>query len=253
MELRQLFPHDTPVGMLELLEGLQLEERAPGDRPYTVVNFVASADGRATFHGRSGSLGDEVDRDMFHTLREQNDAVMVGTHTARVERYGRMTRDPERRARRLHAGREGEPLACLVSRGGDIPTEAPIFSEPEARIVVFGPADMALAASEAQVDVVRLDPGELTLTTVVRRLRSEYGVRSLLCEGGPTLFNGLLHERLVDELFLTLAPKLSGGGMAPGVTTGPELDELARLSLVWALESADSLYLRYRLAPEPAR
>jgi len=243
--LRQLIPRDPPVGVLEMLEGLCLEEKALPDRPYTVVNFVSSADGRATFHGRSGALGDQVDRDVFHTLREQNDAVMVGTHTARVERYGRMTRDAERRARRVSAGREAEPLACLVSRRGDIPTEAPIFSEPEARIVVFGPADMPPVAAAAQVDVVRLDPGELTLTTVLRRLRSDYGIRSLLCEGGPTLFGGLLHERLVDELFLTLAPKLSGGGAAPGVTDGPELDELARLRLVWALESADSLYLRY--------
>jgi riboflavin-specific deaminase-like protein len=246
MELHQLIPREAPVRVLEMLEGLGLEEKAPPDRPYTVVNFVASTDGRATFHGRSAGLGDEVDRDVFHALREQNDAVMVGTHTVRVERYGRMTRDPERRKRRVRAGREAEPLACLVSRGGDIPTEAPIFSEPDARIVVFGPLDMSLEPMQAQVDVVRLDPGELTLTTVVRRLRSEYGVRSLLCEGGPTLFNGLLHERLVDELFLTLAPRLSGGGLAPAVTNGPELDELARLRLAWALEHADSLYLRYQ-------
>jgi riboflavin biosynthesis pyrimidine reductase len=95
--------------------------------------------------------------------------------------------------------------------------------------------------------VIRLDPGELTLTTVMRRLRWDFGIRSLLCEGGPTLFNALLQEGLVDEVFLTLAPKLSGGGTAPGVTSGPELAELQQLTLVWALEHDDSLYLRYRL------
>jgi riboflavin-specific deaminase-like protein len=248
VELHQLIPHERPVEVLQMLQGLRLEEKVHPDRPYTVVNFVSSTDGRATFHGRSAQLGDEVDREMFHGLREQNEAVMVGTHTVRLERYGRLTRDPERRERRVRAGREPEPVACLVSRGGDIPTEAPIFSVPEARIVVFGPSDMQLGPMAARVDVVRLDPGELTLTTVVRTLRSDYGVRSLLCEGGPTLFNGLLHERLVDELFLTLAPKLSGGGMAPGVTNGPELPELAPLRLIWALEQADSLYLRYQLS-----
>jgi 5-amino-6-(5-phosphoribosylamino)uracil reductase len=249
VELHQLIPHDTPVEVLEMLESLRLEERPHPDRPYTVVNFISSADGRATFHGRSAPLSDPVDREMFHGLREQNEAVMVGTHTVRLERYGRITRDPERRERRVLAGREPEPLACLVSRTGDIPTDAPIFSVAEARIVVFGPSDMRLGPMQAQVDVVRLDPGELTLTTVVRRLRSEFGIRSLLCEGGPTLFNGMLHERLVDELFLSLAPKLSGGGMAPGVTNGPELPELQRLKLVWALERDASLYLRYQLVP----
>jgi riboflavin biosynthesis pyrimidine reductase len=96
--------------------------------------------------------------------------------------------------------------------------------------------------------VVRLDPGQITLTTMMRRLRSDYDVRALLCEGGPLVFGALLHEALVDELFLTLAPKLTGGGGAPGITSGPELPEPASLELVWALEDEGSLFLRYALA-----
>ena len=61
---------------------------------------------------------------------------------------------------------------------------------------------------------------------MMRRLRSDYDVRSVLCEGGPTLFGALLQEDLVDELFLSLAPKLTGGGSAPSITTGPALAEL---------------------------
>ena len=70
---------------------------------------------------------------------------------------------------------------------------------------------------------MRLDPAELTLTTALRHLRAEHGVRSLLCEGGPTLMGALLHERLVDELFLTLAPQLAGGGTGPTMSSGPAL------------------------------
>lgn len=247
MELHQLIPRDGVVEVSEILKTLSLEERAGTDRPYTIVNFIASADGRATFRGRSAPLGDEVDREMFHGLREQVEAVMAGTHTVRIERYGRMTRDPERRERRVAAGREPEPLTCLVTRSGDVPVEAPIFAAAQARIVVFGPNDLRLPEAEAQVEIVALDPGELTLSTVLRRLRTDFGVRSLLCEGGPTLFNGLLHERLVDELFLTLSPKLTGGGNEPAITNGPELSGLAQLRLVWALEREHSLYLRYGL------
>ena len=227
---------------------MHLDERAGPDRPYTTVNFISTADGRAAFQGRSAPLGDEVDREMFHGLREQHDAVLAGTHTIRVERYGRLTRDPERRERRVQAGREPDPLGCVVTRSGDVPTEAPLFSDPESRIAVFGPPHLDLPPLKAQIEVIRLDPGELTLTTVLRRLRSEFGIRSLLCEGGPTMFNALLQERLVDEMFLTFAPKLSGGGMAPSVTSGPELPELVPVHLVWVLEHADSLYLRYAVA-----
>jgi riboflavin-specific deaminase-like protein len=247
LELHQVIPHEAVVQVPEILAGLQLEEQAGTSRPYTIVNFIATADGRATFQGRSAPLGDPVDREMFHGLREQADAVMAGTHTVRIERYGRMTRDPERRERRRAAGRQAEPVLCLVTRSGDVPLEAPVFSEPEARIVVVGPTELELPEVEAQLEIVGLDPGELTLTTALRRLRSEFGIRSLLCEGGPTLFNGLLHERLVDEMFLTLAPKLSGGGAEPAITTGPELGELETMSIVWALERDSSLYLRYRL------
>ena len=247
MALHQLIPEDRVVEVLELLGGLALEERAGEERPCTIVNFISSADGRAAFHGRSAPLGTPTDRMMFLGLREQVDAVLVGTNTLRIERYGRLIKDPERRLRRTQAGRAEEPIACVVTRSGEVPLEAPLFSEPAARIVVFGPEQFELSPCRAEVEVVRLDPGELTLTTALRRLRAAYAVRSLLCEGGPTLFSALLQERLVDEMFLTLAPKLTGGGMSPTITSGAELPELAALTLLWALEDTDSLFLRYRV------
>jgi 5-amino-6-(5-phosphoribosylamino)uracil reductase len=246
MELQRLLPEPGLVHLEELLRTLSLADRAPADRPYTIANFVASVDGRATFQGRSGQLGDEGDRAMFHGLRAQVDAVLAGTTTLRIERYRRLIKEPDQRRRRAERGLLPEPLACVVTRSGDVPTDIPLFSEPEARVVVFTPAPLETGSCQAQVDIVRLDPGELTLTTVLRRLRSDDGIRTLLCEGGPTLFGGLLREGLVDELFLTLAPKLVGGGSGPTISSGPELSELAKLALIWALERNGSLYLRYR-------
>ncbi len=246
-ELRQLVPEPDTIRAGDLLAALNLAGRAHTDRPYTIVNFVASVDGRAAFEGRSRDLSDPGDREMFHGLREHVDAILVGTGTLRAERYGRLVRDPERRHRRAASGLSPEPLACIFSRGGDIPTDIPLFSEPAARVVVFTPAELDTSSLAANVDVVRLDAGQLTLTTMMRRLRSAYDVRSLLCEGGPTIFGALLREDLVDELFLSLAPKLTGGGRAPGITSGPELTELRKLSLVWAIEADSSLYLRYAL------
>lgn len=182
---------------------------------------------------------------MFHGLREHVDAVLVGTRTLMVERYGRMLGKPERRERRQAAGRTAEPLACIVTRSGEVPGDIPLFAEPEARVVVFSAADPQLEGAQADVEVIRLDPGELTMTTVLRRLRADYAIELLLCEGGPLLFGSLLQEKLVDELFLTVAPKLTGGGPAPPITSGTELPELLELELRWVLERAGSLYLRY--------
>jgi riboflavin biosynthesis pyrimidine reductase len=251
LQLHQLIPRDRVLETGDLLAELDVELDAGEELPYTVVNFVSSVDGHAAFHGRSGPLGDAADRELFHALRARADAVLAGTATVRVERYGRLIRDAGARERRRAAGRRPEPLMCLVTRTGELPGEAPVFSEPEARIVVFAPGGTEPPAAPARVEVVALDAGELTLTTALRRLRADFGVRLLLCEGGPTLFAALLQERLVDELFLTLAPKLAGGGPAPAVTQGPELPRLVPLELVWALEHAGSLFLRYRLRADP--
>ena len=245
--LRRLLPKPGRIEVRELIPGLDFARHARAQRPYTVVNFVASIDGRVAFQGRSRELSDEADRELFHGLRERVDAILVGTGTLRTERYGRMIRDPERRRRRAAAGLNPEPLACIITRSGDVPTDIPLFADPGSRAVVFTPVPIDTAELAAEVDVVQIDPGELTLTTMMRRLRSGFDVRALLCEGGPTLFGGLLQEDLVDELFLSLGPKLVGGGSAPTIASGPGLVDLRRVWLIWALEQDDALYLRYRL------
>ena len=69
-------------------------------------------------------------------------------------------------------------------------------------------------------------------------------MRALLCEGGPTLHGSLQADGLVDELFLTIAPKLSGGE-APRILEGA-LPEVVELELAWLLEEDGELFARYR-------
>ncbi|MET0305438.1 MAG: dihydrofolate reductase family protein [Solirubrobacterales bacterium] len=85
--------------------------------------------------------------------------------------------------------------------------------------------------------------GRVDLAALLRSLREE-GVRALLCEGGPTLHGALQAAGLVDELFLTIAPKLSGGGVPPRILEG-ELDEVIPLELTWLLEQDGELFARY--------
>jgi riboflavin biosynthesis pyrimidine reductase len=92
--------------------------------------------------------------------------------------------------------------------------------------------------------VVKSGPeGRVDLPALLRTLRAE-GVRALLCEGGPRLHGSLQATGLVDELFLTIAPKLSGGG-APHILEG-ELPGVAELELAWLLEEDGELFARYR-------
>ena len=235
MRYARLYPEPGELS-LEDIRG-ELAFPTLEDRPYTIANFVSSADGRAAISGRSAPLSDDGDRAVFHALRECVDAVMVGTGTLRTERYGALIRDEEACRRRVERGLEAQPLACVVTRSGDLPLDIGLFAQP--RVLAFAPEPID------GVETVTLEPTELTLATVMRCLSADHGVRSLLCEGGPTLFGSLIHEQLVDELFLTLAPKLAGGGTAPTISSGAELAEPASLTLRSLLERSGSLFFRF--------
>jgi riboflavin-specific deaminase-like protein len=257
-------PHADPVALRRLLppgsyETAQqvAEALAPvGDRarlqerPYLVVNVIGTADGRATIGGRSGPIGDAADRELFHALRAASDAVLVGAGTVRSERYGRMIKDPARRAARREQGRSPEPLACVVSGRLALPEDLPLLTSADARVVLITASQASLASPTAHVEYVRTErEGVLDLGAAMRELRERYSVGMLLCEGGPHLNANLLAEGLVDELLLTLAPKLAGGDPSSDeslrILAGRSLPAPVALELIGLLESASQLFLRY--------
>jgi len=247
MELTRLYPQTERVMIEEHILGLRLGERAPAGRALTVGNFVSSLDGRASLQGRSGGLGDDADKAVFRALRRASDAVLVGTGTLGAENYGRIVADPGARRAREARGVAAEPLAVTLTRSGHLPLQIPLFAEPDARVIVFSAAEVDLGDARAQVEVVRLDPDQLNFTAALAHLRREHGVRLALCEGGPAVLGALLRESVLDQLCLSLAAKLAGGGYAPAITRGPELPEPADAGLEEVLERDGTLFLRYRL------
>jgi riboflavin biosynthesis pyrimidine reductase len=248
MEFRRAVPPGPAATPESLYTDLRLGDRAAAGRPYVISNFVASADGKATAAGRTAGLGGDADRVVFHLLRTQADAVLAGTGTLAVERYGALVRSEAMGAIRVREGRSPQPLAVVVSRSGEVPFDIPLFASPQARVALYAPAGTVVPAGcTAQVTMHELPAGEDPMPAVLSSVRREHGVRSLLLEGGPLLFNAMLADDLVDELFLTLAPALVGGAEL-GMTTGPALSEVIELRLVWALERDGHLFLRYARA-----
>lgn len=252
--MRRLLPPGDPVTAERIVEELGLWERPPADapagRPRVLLNMVSSTDGRATLHGRSAPLSGSADRALFHALRLPVDAVLAGAGTVRAERYGRMIRDEPGRAMRLARGMSEEPLACIASRSLALDPGIPLLAEPRARVVVLTASEGGLGACEAEVSYVRADAaGQLDLAAALAVLRERHGVELLLCEGGPHLAASLLTAGLLDELFLSLSPRLAGGDPAGGgplrILAGPELDPAVELRLSGVLESDSHLFLRY--------
>ena len=246
--MRRLLPDPDPgpLDVAAIVAGLDLGERAPAGRPYTIANLVESADGRATFDGRSTALGDDGDRQVFRALRSVCDVVLAGTGTLAAEHYGRLVRDAALQAAREARGLPVQPLLCTVTRSGRVSREIPLLADPDARMVVYSGAPVDLGDVAASVQVVPVDAERLTFASALSDLRARHGARVVLCEGGPTVFAQLLAQRVVDELFLTLAGKLAGGN-GPTVVSGLTLSEPLALSLLWLLEQDGSLFARYAL------
>src|SRR5207248_795755 len=115
MAFERIYPDRARLTAEEAAAELGPIGSAPPDRPYLGLNMIATADGKATIAGRSGPIGNEADRELFHELRTQTDAVMAGASTLRTERYGRIVRDEGRRERRAARGLDPDPIAVIVS------------------------------------------------------------------------------------------------------------------------------------------
>lgn len=243
--LRRLHPpgggETTPA---EAVADLDPNTEAPEGRPYLLINMVASADGKIAVDGRSGALGNEADKRLFHALRTRVDAVMIGAGTLRAERYGRVVRDPEMRAARERAGLAPDALAIVVSGSLALSAELPLFQAVEQKVVVLTSSEGEIEGAAAGVDYIRARP--LALAPMLAELRDR-GVRSVLCEGGPTLNGALIGEGVADELFLTLSPLLVGGAHPLTAVAGTAFPDPVRMELLSALEGDGHLHLRYRI------
>jgi riboflavin-specific deaminase-like protein len=243
--LRRLLPEPGELTADELVRELHFGELAPAGRPYVAVNMVATVDGRASVSGRTAPLSSVPDRQLFHALRTRVDAVMVGAGTIRAERYGRLVRDPARHEQRRAAGLEPDPLAIVVSGSLALPPDVPLLQHPEQRVVIVTASDGVIEGCAAQLEYLWASP--VDLAAALARLRADYGVRSILCEGGPLLNASLLAAGLIDELFLTTVPKLAGGAGALTIVGDVPLGEPLGVGLVWLLECAGELFARYAL------
>ena len=242
--MQLIYPERASTSPEELASNMRLHELAPAGRPYLGINMVSSLDGKATLDWRTRGLSSDVDRRLFHHLRTQADAVMVGAGTAREERYGRMTKNDELRKKRVNEGLAPDALAVVVSGRLDLPADLPLLNEPEQRVVIATGSDATLESLGDQVEYARVGDD---LPRLMADLHERHGVRSVLCEGGPTLNSFLFASGVVDELFLTLNPKLIGGAAALTIVAARELVEPAELDLVSVAEAEGELFTRWRV------
>lgn len=203
----------------------------PGDgAPWVRANFVTTLDGAAQGEdGRSGTINTESDRAVFQLMRALADVILVGAGTARVEGYKSARTAKRWRQARADAGHDRpHPAMAVVTRSGDVP---PLLSERredtgDVWLLTCGRApDRAVEIARETLGadrVVVTGEDSVDLPAALRELAAR-GFSRVLCEGGPHLTHDLVAGGVLDELCLTLSPKLIAGEHLR-VLAGPELD-----------------------------
>jgi len=217
-------------------------------RPWVQVNFVSSPDGAVTVGGKSHGLSGPADKKVFMLGRTLADVILVGAGTATIEGYAGVQAGEVRAAARARLGLAPVPPIAVVSRHASIDSASDLVSSPLVPTIVFtcaaAPAARLEALAAAGADVVVTGDSDVNLSIALAEL-DKRGLRRVSCEGGPHLFGALIEAGLVDQLCLTVSPKLAGGD-ASRIAVGPPPAAPRDLDLASVLTDDGFLMLRYR-------
>ncbi len=251
---------------------------APADarRPYISSNFVMGLDGRASFRELKGRVDGKTvsrsseDRWLMDFLRAHHDGQLIGANTLRDEPnpeghgwdYG--IDDEELRIYRQETLGLGKQRVLVLSGSGNIDVTLRLFSSPRVEPWIITAREgyknlrsqLKRLGLEGTIKIISVGEGtQVDLATATQLLRQEHGIRTLLCEGGPTLYGEFLKNQLIDEDFRTMSLQVLGESTEPGidrptayghVSYTPELAPWFRLiSLHYALPHHAFFRLRY--------
>ena len=218
----------TGLPAFDLQDELRADYGGPFGLPESRVfaNFVSSVDGVTAIPSlpRSNALvagASESDRFVMGLLRASADVLVIGSGTMNAAPRSLWTPEQAYPAAgaayaelRRRLGRPAElELAVLTARGTVDPAH-PAFAAGALVLTTDAAAERLGDELPPEATVVSLGPDELDVRAAIDALRAR-GHRSILSEGGPSVFGSLLEAQLVDELFLTISPLLFG-------RTGPE-------------------------------
>ncbi len=220
--MRVLDPDGCPPLEELVAQHVALPEARSGGRAFLRLNMIVSADGGSAVAGVSTGLGNTSDHAVFGALREGADCVLVGMATVVAEQYRAPTT-------------EGLQIYVVTSKN-DISGDPELFASGRATLVLPESAGPVPAG----VPELRVGKSRVDLAQALEALPGKV----VMAEGGPTVAGALVSAGLVDEYFLTVAPRVVGGDSGR-VVRGPDADPTP-----WSLQHGfvdddGFLFLRY--------
>ena len=194
-------------------------------RPFVAAHFAMTADGKTSTRAFTPALfTSPADKRRLQEIRSGADAIMAGRGTVEADSMSMGISRQDLRKERVSRELPPVPLRVIVSNAGNLDPAWKVFKYSASPLVVFSTRRMPvrLRSMIARNAELFLFPGPtVDLRNALEILKSEFGIKRLVCEGGGTLLRSLASLDLVDEIFLTIAPVVFGGRLAPTLTGLP--------------------------------
>ena len=179
---------------------------------------------------------------LLHQTRAEYDAIMVGSSTIRIDNSFLTVRMVEGKS----------PLRVIPNALADLPEDSNVFDTSLAKTVLAvseeAPEERIKVFRAKGVDVVVAGKEHVEYPRLMEILSEQYGVASLIVEGGPTLNWHMLNAKLVDEIRLIHMPFIVGGSDTPSLVGGMRIgseDEMIRLKLKGTAMYGENLVTEY--------
>ena len=212
--------------------------------------MAMTADGKiATANRTVHSFGSPRDLAHLYELRASADAVMCGARTVEISQALLDNGGEKYRRLRRQRGLRDYPVRILVSGSGSIDPAAPIFQKRFSPIIILTTrraSHETLRQLRQLADTVIVSRGqEINFPAALQQLHTKWQINRLLCEGGGELNAALFQADLVNQIHLTLCPKIFGGRTAPTIAEGTgfaRLAEATSFKLTSLKRSGDELF-----------
>ena len=168
-------------------------------RPYVLLKWAQTPNGYfAPQNGKQQWISNRLSKRLSHRFRTQEQAILVGTNTARID-------NPQLTARLWHGN---QPLRLVIDRKGELPKNLHLFDQRHPTVVF---------AEQTQPDVenllhVQLDFKDKLPAQILQYL-CQQNIQSLMVEGGARLLNGFIQNNLWDEVRVYTGAKAWDDGM----------------------------------------
>lgn len=222
-------------------------------KPHVFLNMAMSLDGKISTRDDTGPrFTSSADKVRLREIRTQADAILVGARTI-VADDPTFTEHGIYKDERVQRGMSPQPIKVVVSGTGSVPETARVFQPNGAPALVFTTKRITSNRQELLdkvADAVHIvGDAEVDFPQIVEILAQTYGVKNLLIEGGGQVNFAMFQAQLINEVYLTLSPRIIGGRDVPTPVGGEGFNfiDLIDLELLDHRVINSEIFLHYRV------